>query len=67
MLKKFASLLLSLLLCLLLLPGQARAGDLPEPPEFPVVVEPVEPKEPDEPVMPMSEPFPGEDTSDHTA
>ena len=65
MLKKFASLLLSLLLCLSLLPGQARAGDLPEPPAFPGVVEPVEPEDPGEPVMPMSEELPGGVDSDH--
>ena len=65
LLEKFASLLLSLLLCLSLLPGQARAGDLPEPPAFPVVEEPVEPEEPGEPVMPTSEEPPDEGQSNH--
>ena len=65
MLKKFASLLLSLLMCLSLLPGQACAGVLPEPPEFPVVVEPVELEGPGEPVMPMSEELPGGVDTDH--
>lgn len=65
MLKKFASLLLSLLLCLSLLPGQARAGDLPEPPAFPVVVEPVEQEDPGEPVMSMSEELPDEGKTNH--
>ena len=60
MLKKLASLLLSLLLCLSLLPGQARASDEPVPPaDPPVIVEPVEPEEPngpeDPPIMPMAE------------
>lgn len=65
--KKLASLLLSLFVCLSLLPGQARAGDLPESPELSAVVEPVEPEDPGEPVMQMSESFPDEDASDHTA
>lgn len=56
MLKKLASLFLSLLLCLSLLPGRALAADEPTPPEPPVIVEPVEPEEPEEPgIMPMAE------------
>lgn len=57
MLKKLASLLLSLLLCLSLLPGRALASDELAPPvEAPVIVEPVDPEEPEEPpVMPMAE------------
>lgn len=56
MLKKLASLLLSLLLCLSLLPGQALASDeITTPADPPVIVEPVEPEEPEEPpVMPMA-------------
>lgn len=65
MLKKLASLFLSLLLCLSLLPGQARAADVPDPVDPPVVVEPLDPEtpeEPEEPVMPMSSPeLPGGD------
>lgn len=61
MLKKLTSLLLSLLLCLSLLPGQARAADEPDPPPPPVIEELLEPEDPsepepsEEPVMPMSE------------
>lgn len=51
MLKKFASLLLSLLLCLSLLPGQALAADEPVPVDQPVIEEPVGPEDP--PVMPL--------------
>lgn len=67
MLKKLTSLLLSLLVCLSLLPGQARAADVPDPVVPPVIEEPLdpdnpgEPKEPDDPkdpVMPMSGGFP---------
>ena len=43
MLKKLASLLLSLLLCLSLLPGQALAADDPAPVDPPVIEEPEEP------------------------
>ena len=43
MLKKLASLLLSLLLCLSLLPGQALAADDPAPVAPPVIEEPEEP------------------------
>lgn len=67
MLKKLASLLLSLLLCLSLLPGRALASDEPAPPvDPPVIVEPAEPEEPEEPeeppVMPMAEVLDGKDT-----
>ena len=44
MFKKFSSLLLSLLLCLSILPAQVLAVDLPEN-DPPVVVEPVDPDE----------------------
>ena len=53
MLKKLAPLLLSLLLCLSLLPGQALAGHEPVPADPPVIVEPVEPEDPG--IMPMRE------------
>lgn len=64
MLKKLASLLLSLLLCLSLLPGRALASDEPAPPvDPPVIVEPAELEEPEEPpVMPMAEVLDGKDT-----
>lgn len=64
MLKKLTSFLLSLLLCLSLLPEQARAADEPDPPLPPAVVEPLDPDEPgppEEPVMPMGEELPGEE------
>ena len=55
MLKKRASLLLSLLLCLSPLPGQARAAGAPEPAAPPVTVEPADPETPEEPpVMPLA-------------
>ena len=41
--KKLTSLLLSLLMCISLLPGQAHAADVPEDAEPPAVVEAVEP------------------------
>ena len=50
MLKKLASLLLSLLLCLSLLPGQALAADDPAPVDPPVIEEPEEPG-----IMPLAE------------
>ncbi len=53
MLKKFASLLLSLLLCLSLLSGQARAAGLPAAENSPAVVDSLDPEEP--PVMLLSE------------
>lgn len=67
MLKKLTSFLLSLLLCLSLLPGQARTADEPDPTPPPVIEEPLELEEPEdpgkseppeEPVMPMSEEVP---------
>lgn len=69
MLKKLASLLLSLLLCLSLLPGQAQAENLPDPADPPVVEEPLDPEtpeKPEEPLMPLSDEFPNEgDNSGH--
>ena len=59
MLKKLAALLLSLLLCLSLLPGQAMAADESAPVEPPAIEEPLDPEEPedpdDSPVAPLSE------------
>ena len=57
MFKKFTSLLLSLLLCLSILPAQVLAVDLPEN-DPPVVVEPVDPEEPNDPgtAVPQSAP-----------
>lgn len=56
MLKKLASLLLSLLLCLSLLSGQALASHESAPADPPVIVEPVGPEEPEDPgIMPMAE------------
>lgn len=64
--KNLSALLLSLCVCLSLLPGQVRAADEPEPPVPPVIVEPVEPEDPEEPpVMPMA--LPDESEEDHTA
>ena len=66
MLKKLAALLLSLLLCLSLLPGQALAADESAPVEPPAVEEPLGPKDPDEPddppVAPLSEVPEGKDS-----
>lgn len=56
MLKKLTALLLSLLLCLSLLPGLALAADEPEPPLPPVIEEPGEPEPPTPPVMPLAAP-----------
>lgn len=69
MLKKFASLLLSLLLCLSLLPGQARAENLPDPADPPVTVEPLDPEtpeEPEEPLMLLAEEIPDKDIGGHS-
>ena len=44
MLKKLTSFLLSLLLCLSLLPGQACAAGEPDSPQPPAVVEPLDPE-----------------------
>lgn len=57
MLKKLASLLLSLLLCLSLLPGQALAADDPAPVDPPIIEEPEEPE-----IMPLAEVLDGKDT-----
>ena len=51
MLKRLASLFLSLLVCLSLLPGQARAAELPGDPMPPVILDP---EAPEEPLMPLS-------------
>ena len=56
MLKKLAWLLLSLLLCLSLLPGQALAADDPAPVDPPVIEEPEEPG-----IMPLAEVLDGSD------
>lgn len=56
--KKLASLLMSLLVCVCLLPGQACAADAPDPVDPPVYVEPGDPDDTDDPeypVMPLSE------------
>ena len=61
MLKKLAALLLSLLLCLSLLPGQAHAENLPDPVDPPPVEEPLDPgtpEDPEDPLPPQDE-FPG--------
>lgn len=68
MLKKLASLLLSLLLCLSLLPGQAHAENLPDPAEPPAAAEllaPETPEEPEEPLMPLAEEMPKEAETGH--
>lgn len=67
--KKLLSLLLSLLLCLSLLPGQALAADEPDPPQPPVIEEPLEPGEPeppeDPPIMPTSKEDMPRDENEH--
>lgn len=71
MMKKLTSLILSLLLCLSLLPGQARADDTPTPVEPPVIVEPVgpaetvDPEEPEPPARPMEGEVPKEADDTH--
>ena len=62
MLKQLTSFLLSLLLCLSLLPGQACAAGEPDLPQPPAVVEPLDPEEP---VRPMSEQLPGDNGNYH--
>lgn len=52
--KKLLSLLMSLLICFALLPGQARAGDLPEAGEPPVQEEILGTEAPDEPEPPAT-------------
>ena len=59
MLKKITSLLLSLLLCLTMLPGQALAADESAPVDPPAVVEPADPEGPG--IMPMAEVVEGND------
>ena len=64
MLKKLVTLLLSILACLSLLPGQALAADPPEPSATPAIVETLDPEEPggpEAPVMPMGEEVPDEE------
>ena len=61
MLKKLTSLLLSLLLCLSLLPGQALAADEPDPANPPVIEEPLDPETP---VMPLGAEGAGETPPD---
>lgn len=71
MLKKLSSLLLSLLLCFTLLPGQAFATENPPPPLPPVSMEPLNPEETDvppeiSPLMPLnSEQMPGDEDDYH--
>ena len=56
MLKKFAALTLSLLLCLSLLPSHVLAASVPEPDDPVTQVDPLDPDEPDDadPVMAAS-------------
>ena len=57
MLKKLAALFMSLMICLSLLPGQARANELPENNDPPAQVEIQDSEtsdEPEPPVMPAS-------------
>ncbi len=63
--KKLTSLLLSLLMCISLLPGQAHAAGVPEDAEPPAVVEAVEPEEPEEPVMRTAEEVPDRVDTNH--
>lgn len=68
-LKKLASFLLSLLLCLSLLPGQARAADAPEDVPPAPIEAPEEEREndPDALVMVLSEEdFPEKDSTEST-
>ena len=60
--KKLTALLLSLWVCLTLLPGQVRAAAEPDLPKPPAAVEPVEPESP---IMPVPEEVPGEIGNDH--
>lgn len=61
--KRLASLLLSLLLCLSLLPGQAIAADTMEdvPPVQTEAPETDHPNDPDELIMPVSQEYPREE------
>ncbi len=63
--KKLTSLLLSLLMCISLLPGKALAADVSEDAEPPAVVEAVEPEAPEEPLMPLMEEFPEDHSAGH--
>ena len=68
MLKKLAALLLSLLLCLSLLPGQAHAENLPDPVDPPAAEEPLDPEtpeDPEDPLPPLSEKFPDKEGNGH--
>lgn len=68
MLKKLAALLLSLLLCLSLLPGQAHAENLPDPVDPPPVEEPLDPETPEDPeapLLPLSEEAPDKEGNGH--
>lgn len=63
MFKKISAFLLALLLCVALLPSNARAADQPDPPPQPTQVEPAE-TEP--PVMPAwAEEPPNQDIEKH--
>ena len=68
-LKKLLSLLMSLLICFALLPGQARAGDLPEAGVSSAEVEFLDEESPSEaeyPVMPAwADEFPDTDGASH--
>lgn len=66
--KKLASLLLSLLICLSLLPGQADAADVPgnEPLVQIEAPEAERPDNPDELVMPLEMEFPEGRETDHS-
>jgi hypothetical protein len=67
-LKKLASLLLSLLLCLSLLPGQAIAADTMEdvPPVQTEAPETGHPNDPDELITPAAQEYPEEIETDHS-
>lgn len=61
--KRLASLILSLLICLSLSATPAKAGDLPEPAVPPAQVEVLDPENPDGPddpgIMLLAESYPG--------
>ena len=66
--KRLPALLLALVMCLSLLPGQAHAAGAPEPAAPPVTVEPADPETPEEPpVMSLSAPDFPEDADTHLA
>lgn len=56
MLKKLASMLLALLLCLSAFPGLAHAEDIPPKDDPPVIIEPLDPEEPAMPAAAPSRP-----------